>query len=237
MQDRYVADIGDYVKLGLLRALAEGSRLGVAWYLFPNESHNSDGKHITYLRSRELWRSHDDELFDTLSTLVTQRTRSISSLESSRVLSNAIYANEPLQSDIVSSAERAQWRKGWFDRVVTNLASCDIVFADPDNGLCLDSRFSEWQRKDWKRLPLSEAYSLAENRTAIFYHHNSRYTGGHSAEIRYWLSQFNSETLALYWGGKGSMSPRTFFVVNPSEEISKKLAEFCKVWKQATILK
>ena len=33
MQNRYVGDIGDYVKYGLLRALADGRQLGVAWYL------------------------------------------------------------------------------------------------------------------------------------------------------------------------------------------------------------
>ena len=33
MQDCYVGDVGDFVKYGLLRALSDGKRLGVAWYL------------------------------------------------------------------------------------------------------------------------------------------------------------------------------------------------------------
>ena len=32
MRDRYVGDIGDYAKYGLLRAIGKGNRLGVAWY-------------------------------------------------------------------------------------------------------------------------------------------------------------------------------------------------------------
>lgn len=48
MQDRYVGDIGDYVKLGILRALMPGERLGVAWWLYPDEAHNADGRHIGY---------------------------------------------------------------------------------------------------------------------------------------------------------------------------------------------
>ena len=43
MQNRYVGDIGDYLKLGILRALSPGYRLGVAWWLFPDEAHNGMG--------------------------------------------------------------------------------------------------------------------------------------------------------------------------------------------------
>jgi len=39
MQNRYVGDIGDLLKLGILRALSPGYRLGVAWWLFPDERH------------------------------------------------------------------------------------------------------------------------------------------------------------------------------------------------------
>ena len=37
MQDRYVGDIGDFVKYALLRVITGESKLGVAWYLHPNE--------------------------------------------------------------------------------------------------------------------------------------------------------------------------------------------------------
>lgn len=46
MQDRYTGDSGDYIKYVLLRALSLGLKLGVAWYLYPDEDHNSDGKHV-----------------------------------------------------------------------------------------------------------------------------------------------------------------------------------------------
>ena len=55
MQDRYAGDLGDFLKLGLLRWLVAPSfdapphRLGVVWYLAPDESHNADGKHVAYL--------------------------------------------------------------------------------------------------------------------------------------------------------------------------------------------
>ena len=58
MQNRYVGDIGDFGKYGLLRSLCGVSeilnshhspRLGVVWYLYPDESHDSDGKYTGYL--------------------------------------------------------------------------------------------------------------------------------------------------------------------------------------------
>ena len=47
MQDCYVGDVGDFVKYGLLRALSDGKRLGVAWYLRtdPDTTKADDGSH------------------------------------------------------------------------------------------------------------------------------------------------------------------------------------------------
>ena len=50
MQNRYTGDIGDFGKLGMLRALqAQDLTLGVNCYLAPDEDHNDDGKHTKYL--------------------------------------------------------------------------------------------------------------------------------------------------------------------------------------------
>ena len=85
MQNRYTGDIGDYVKYGLLRALAVDRQLGVAWYLFPDENHNADGKHIKYLQDKR-WRDRDPELFDTLELIVTEKRRKVSKVEASGIL-------------------------------------------------------------------------------------------------------------------------------------------------------
>jgi hypothetical protein len=54
VQDRYAGDLGDYLKLRLLRWLAPpgalaSPRLGVVWYSTADETHNDDGKHVAYL--------------------------------------------------------------------------------------------------------------------------------------------------------------------------------------------
>ena len=54
MQDRFVGDIGDCLKLSILRRLSPGYRLGIAWWLHPNESHNADGRHTGYLHRPDL---------------------------------------------------------------------------------------------------------------------------------------------------------------------------------------
>ena len=54
MQDRYTGDIGDFSKLGVLRALQNaGLSIGLNWYLTPDETHNSDGRHVNYLDQDE----------------------------------------------------------------------------------------------------------------------------------------------------------------------------------------
>lgn len=52
MQNRYVGDIGDFRKYALLKNIAKtGLSMGVNLYLTPAESHNADGKHISYLQN------------------------------------------------------------------------------------------------------------------------------------------------------------------------------------------
>lgn len=89
MQNRYTGDIGDYVKYGLLRALADGRRLGVAWYLFPDEDHSDDGRHVDYLHGHGRCRGHDPDLFDVLKGIVIDDRRNIAAVERSGILGEA----------------------------------------------------------------------------------------------------------------------------------------------------
>ncbi|MGT2465837.1 hypothetical protein ACVOMV_12900 [Mesorhizobium atlanticum] len=82
MQNRYAGDIGDFIKLGLLRALSGGKRLGVNWYLYPDEYHNGDGGYTSYLLDPARWRVSDPELFDNLKGMVSAG-RSVQALHTS----------------------------------------------------------------------------------------------------------------------------------------------------------
>ena len=99
MQNRYVADIGDYVKLAILRALAPGRRLGVVWWLFPNENHNADGGHRDYLKQRDRWKHFDPVLFEALSNIEDEKKLDVRAIEECAVLPNALFASEPVPCD------------------------------------------------------------------------------------------------------------------------------------------
>lgn len=233
MQNRYVGDIGDYVKYGLLRALSDGLRLGVAWYLYPNEDTTNDGRHVEYLHDPGRWRSGDKVLFDTLKQIVDEDRRSVAAIEESKILKGCKFSNEALSAPepIRSPAkyrERRAWRSSWFERVEDALQQCDIVFVDPDNGLCEDEKFKpSGARKSWKRIPLREARALADGRTAVIYHHNTRRKGGHLEEIQDWMRQLGSDTLALRWR---AWSNRAFFIVNPAHDTKRRLDKFVRDW-------
>ena len=238
MQDSYVGDIGDLAKLGLLRALGEGKRqLGVAWYLHPHEE-GPDGQHINYLDRGDIWRQLDEDLFDGLHGIIArwrdyEGERSVTDAAYLGLLPDALFVCEMLcyhpRSD--DEPDRTAWRREWFTRVMDRLRECDIVFADPDNGLYDGGRFNyDGRSGDWKRLPLGEALELSENRTSVFYHHNTRFRGGVRAEIDHWMEQLPGCHHAFRCRRNGN---RTFFVLNADNETVNNLGAFVERWRDA----
>jgi hypothetical protein len=131
MQNRYVGDIGDFGKYGLLRAIFKNSdlRLGINWCFFPDESGTNDGKHISYLldekKNHEIFRECDRELYDRLKDIV--RPKRINENEVKSYGRRSIIAVEKgsiLPVDFHSKRKEVDW---------------DVVFFDPDNGLEIKS--------------------------------------------------------------------------------------------------
>ena len=228
MQDRYTGDVGDFVKYGLLRAVKGRKRLGVAWYLHPDVGPAGDGAHTEYLAQHERWHHLDPRLFEALARIVRDDDRSVQAVQRSGVLGDAVFAGARLDVSAVQWRDRQDWRRRWFKAVQNRLADCDVVFADPDNGLVPDNRFRPERKEDAKRIPLAEATALAEGRTAVIYHHNSRRAGGHSSEIRYWMSRLPGCSSAYYWW---RWSNRTFFFINSDAEVERRLQRFAERWE------
>jgi len=224
MQDRYAGDVGDFVKLGLLRAISPGRRLGVAWYRFPDEGHNGDGRHIGYLDQRLDYEALDLKLFYHLKDVVS-RERSIRSLLP--VLDATASMDKRLDATGVPAKARREWRERWFSDVLEQLSGCNLVFADPDNGIIDDQDRRKGSPKFGKQMPLSEVRALASGRCAVIYHHNTRRTGGHDAEVDYWLGEIGLPGFAVR---ATRYSPRTFFVLNADEEIEARAKAFCAWW-------
>ncbi len=190
MQDRYTGDLGDFLKLGLLRWLVAPSsdappqRLGVVWYLTPDESHNGDGKHVAYLdpqtpAGRQL-RPLDPDLYDRLAAMVDGGERSVAQLEAHGVLPTGTRTfGEVLHfTDLEPGArtDRIRRRGAWLCAAHRATADCSVVFVDPDNGLRRsDHSMPSHRTKSEKHAYLDELAAFVDRgQSIVAYHHADR---------------------------------------------------------------
>jgi len=164
MQHRYAGDVGDYLKLYLLRGLAAGRKLGVMWWLHPDEA-NGDGRHTAYLDVPAKWRSLDPALFDSLADVVRTGQRSVLALQDRSLLPASRYVAD----EVPTGRGRHIHRANWFSAAKTVVADCDLVFVDPDNGV--DCRADANSIGSPKHVTLAEIAALrSPGRTLVVYH-------------------------------------------------------------------
>jgi hypothetical protein len=158
VQNRYVGDLGDFGKYGLLRHLCRQLTLGVVWYLVPDEGHNRDGRHIRYLNLDAATSSHygvpvctpraaernvrdfrrcQPELYDSLAGIIADKARTVTEIRARGLLpQGTVFLEESLTfTGSTPLPERHRAREAWFSRALGQTAGCDTVFLDPDNGL------------------------------------------------------------------------------------------------------
>jgi hypothetical protein len=179
VQNRYVGDIGDFAKYGLLRQLLTASdlRLGIVWYLFQNETHNSDGRHIGYLR-KQVFSSLDPHLHQVLEKLVSTGTRSVKAVAKSGIFpKTTIYFDAPISGSFhrqSSRQVRELQRSAWLQKAIAATANCDLIFFDPDNGLETPS-VGRYSPKGGKYVFWDELSSFWESgQSLLVYHHLNR---------------------------------------------------------------
>lgn len=179
MQNRYVGDVGDYAKYALLRHLCRSDghqaiRLAVVWCLFPDEAHNNDGRHISYLRDPGL-AGLDPGLYELLQSVVAAGRRKIEAVSESGCLpSSTVFFPEPiaLAGEIPARpAERVGHREAWLQECLFRTKSSELVFFDPDNGLEVCS-IPKSHLKAGKYIFWDELLSFWERgQTLLVYHH------------------------------------------------------------------
>jgi hypothetical protein len=230
MQDRYTGDIGDYVKLAILRALVPGRRLGVGWWLYPDESHNSDGRHIDYLTHPEIWRRLDPSLFDHLKAVVSAGERKVTALEHDGLLPEAVYFRELLPTLGTKTARRPA-RIAWLERLCAALKSCDFVFLDPDNGFETKD-FDLGAAKAGKSLALSELQALRRpGRVLLAYHHQTRMRGGHELELEHWGGRLRGAGFGQVDALRSAaFSARAFFLLDGTPELRSRASALSLRW-------
>ena len=172
MQDRYTGVIGDFSKLGILRALEKaGMSVGLNWYLTPDENHNSDGRHVQYL-NQDRFKACDEALWLELRGLVYHGQRKVCFLEKESIL-RAGYFSERLDFTGKTKPERDTIRREWHERAVTTLSERDIICVDPDNGLIVPSAVGKPKENKYVlRNELVDYY--AQQSSVIYYQHKAR---------------------------------------------------------------
>ncbi len=178
MQNRYFGDIGDFSKYGMLRVLLRsGLKLGINWYLYPDEKHNRDGKHITYLhRDRHKVELCDPELYSFLKMKNHEikegfSEKSIALIENSDMLGDSIYYSKELDLKSYHWKERYNYRNQWHQESIEKMKPAQIVFCDPDNGFEVPS-VGIGEKKRGKYIEYGEAKKqFKHGQSLIVYHH------------------------------------------------------------------
>ena len=207
LQNRYVGDVGDFGKYGLLRALcrpesAEGPalKLGVVWYLTPDETHNNDGGHIGYLnptpKNIKAFRRCDPELYDMLGAIVRSGDRQVSAISDRRVLpEETVYFDRVLDISAErfyrNPAARILAREQWCQDAVQATKDCDVLFVDPDNGIGSSSQAHS--RRGAKHVLLRElGQYFGQGKTLVIYHHLNRLTSA-EAQVTHRLEELQKK--------------------------------------------
>jgi hypothetical protein len=187
MQNRYAGDVGDFLKLGLLRHLAAARTAGGAglstalnWYLAADEAHNGDGKHVAYLdpanRQHQSLASCDPDLVQRLARVVGSG-RSVEALEASGALPPGCATYHEMLRVQADPAERLAWHR----RALAAVDQADIVCADPDNGIC----FVPWKPKLHKYALIGELADYARRgQSLVAYQHADRSATARDQAIR-----------------------------------------------------
>ena len=231
MQDQYAGDIGDYVKLAILRAIAPGRALWIAWWLYPDEDHNGDGRHIGYLDHPDEWRACDPTAFDHLKAVVTSGERCVAALEHPAVLPGARLFREPVPTGGTAS-ERRLARTAWFARLTEALGDRDLLFLDPDNGLETKS-FDIGGSRAGKSVALTELAALQRpGRAILVYHHQTRMRGGHDRELEHWGERLRATGFHQVDALRASAySARAFFLLDAPPEMRARAEPVTAAWR------
>jgi hypothetical protein len=145
MQDRFVGDLVDFAKLGLLSRLAgrgrdRAFRLGVVWYLTPDAGRPAT-RHTRYLdgAAPNPYAESDPRLFARLRQLLGERRRRVCHLMAAGLLpADTAFYDAPLSYEGTRprrAEDRLVSRLAWLGGALECTAHCGLVFLDPDTGL------------------------------------------------------------------------------------------------------
>jgi len=252
MQDRYVADVGDFGKFQLFRYLfnhkespLDGKALSQIWFMHKGEGEkNNDGRHIDYF---ERMMGTDEYLENSLLDVIMRDKREVTELENLKLLNNARFFYEEVPKALED-------RYLWLNMALTFSNKSQIVAVAPDNGMALKCNRAE-QCFDFLTLgehytqkvyphkyifadEVSYFYRLPYLEVCIVYQHLSR-CFSHDLQITSLLADLQKEYDNVLAIKHKPYSPRVFFFLCKSQVIKESLElrletfaeEFPKFWQ------
>ena len=235
MQNRYVGDVADFAKYGLLRFLSNDDhdrlRLGLVWYLHHDQRHgadakklNYDGKYTSYLvrtpdDDRREFRDCDSDLWDKLRDLILRDARCVHCVEEAGILpeDTAFYDAQlhyvPGGSSKAVRAAKITMREYWFHGALRVTEGAGLVCVDPDNGIASDEKMHLKDGPKHVYLPDLKAFWERGQSLVIYHHLERREDAPAQAETASNLLKSGlaeAEPIPLLWH-RGSA--RIFFVV------------------------
>lgn len=230
MQDKYVGDIGDFGKYGLLRALFGkpeepgsgcGLSLAVAWYL--NEDKKPGGQKTDYPALREC----DPFLYDSLQSLIKNNKRKVSAVENSNILPCDTRFNH---RELICSSMRTKWFKG----ALNATEGADVVFVIPDNGIA-SPRTPLGSSKHV--LPYELDCFFKRGQSLVIYHHLAYLEAGPQIEGTSRRLREDLDLLHHPWALRCHRgSSRVYFIV-PRDEHRTELGNRLKIFEDSPWVK
>ena len=207
MQNRYCCDQGDFGKYGLLRRLCcadahgESLRIGLMWYLVPDETGSSDGKYTSYLDDEE-YGECDLELWKKLKGLFYSERRNIRAIQESGILAaNTVYFDVPLKwsadklNNIETKESRIEHRAEWWQRGFDQTKGCQVIFFDPDNGLEVKS-VPRYGRKGPKHVFIDEVVPFYDRSQSLVVYQHINHSKRATEQVKDRLKQLREATRA-----------------------------------------
>jgi hypothetical protein len=173
LQNRYTGDMGDFGKFLLLKNLFPNEKVTTIWYLYPDETHNSDGSHTIEESNVTLYQhcqNLDSQLTDLFNTIHQKSERHIEHFETMKVLSAGSYFKE----SIIGIGQG--YRESWLERALDFLKTThsNVVCLDPDNGILPSSHVSKNKLGKYATLEEIESFFCMDtiDHCVIYQHFN-----------------------------------------------------------------
>ena len=227
MQNRYAGDIGDFSKFILLKKVFGDKKIGLNWYLYPDESHTNDGVHTNYNYENDFGIS---KILNTISCNHDKRNVDTLEKEMKKIFKDIEYFSELIEKEDECEKDRVSYRQNWFNKSIKKFKDKDVIFVDPDNGIEVSSISTKGRKKAGKYIfydEIKQILALENVETLVIYQHYKREKNFKQKivnEIKEKLSdELNNKN--LYAVSFHKLSARVYIIVS-KKDLSKELETF-----------